>query len=115
MTEEAFMVPNKRDNPMPPTSQARARKKPTPSLTAKTRTKRKPSEVTLLGEQDLFFFNEGTHFSLYEKLGAHLLNVDGEEGTYFAVWAPDAEHVSIMGEVNGWAKTSQPLHMQGPS
>src|SRR5262249_59117757 len=109
MTEEAFMVPNKRDNPMPPTSQARARKQPTPSLTAKTRTKRKPSEVTLLGEQDLFFFNEGTHFSLYEKLGAHLLNVDGEEGTYFAVWAPGGRHVAIIGELTAWQTTRNPL------
>ncbi len=107
------MVP--RDNPLPPTSQARARKKPGPSTRAKTRTKRKPAEITLLGEQDLFFFNEGTHFSLYEKLGAHLRNVDGEEGAYFAVWAPDAEHVSVMGEFNGWEKTSHPLYPKGQS
>ena len=109
------MVPNKGDNPIPPTSQVRAHKKPTPSTTAKTRTKHKPSEITLLGEQDLFFFNAGTHFSLHEKLGAHLLNADGEEGTYFAVWAPDAEYVSVMGEFNGWEKTSHPLYPKGQS
>ncbi len=66
-------------------------------------------EVTLLSDQDLYLFNEGSHFRLYEKLGAHPLTVDGVEGTYFAVWAPNAEQVFVMGTFNGWDKTSHPL------
>ncbi|MCJ7791653.1 MAG: 1,4-alpha-glucan branching enzyme, partial [Dehalococcoidia bacterium] len=73
------------------------------------------SKVTLLTEDDLYLFNEGSHFRLYEKLGAHLLTTDGQEGTYFAVWAPDAEQVSVMGDFNGWDKTSHPLYSRGQS
>ena len=54
-------------------------------------------EVTLLSEQDIFLFNEGSHFRLYEKLGSHLLSAGEGQGTYFAVWAPDAEQVCVMG------------------
>ena len=72
-------------------------------------------EVTLLTDQDLYLFNEGSHFRLYEKLGAHPLTIHGESGTYFAVWAPDAEQVFVMGDFNGWDKTSQPLHARGRS
>jgi len=72
-------------------------------------------EVTLLSDQDLSLFNEGSHFRLYEKLGAHPLTVDGVEGTYFAVWAPNAEQVFVMGTFNGWDKTSHPLRPRGRS
>ena len=72
-------------------------------------------EATLLSEDDLYLFNEGSHFRLYEKLGAHPLTVGGKEGTYFAVWAPDAERVFVMGDFNGWNRTSHPLHPCGRS
>jgi len=72
-------------------------------------------DVTLLTEDDLYLFNEGSHSRLYEKLGAHLLTVDGAEGTYFAVWAPDAGQVSVIGEFNGWNKDSHMLHSRGQS
>lgn len=72
-------------------------------------------EVTLLTDEDLFLFNQGTHFRLYEKLGAHFLGRQGRDGTYFAVWAPNAEKVSVMGEFNGWDKTSHPLRSRGRS
>lgn len=87
---------------------------PKPTKT-KARKKSPPTEVTLLGEQDLHFFNEGTHFRLHEKLGAHLLEVDGMKGTYFAVWAPNAKQISVIGEFNNWDKTSHPLHPKGQS
>ena len=74
-----------------------------------------PSEMTLLTEDDLYLFNEGSHFRLYEKLGAHPLTVNGQQGTYFAVWAPDAEQVFVMGEFNGWNKASHPLYPRGQS
>lgn len=74
-----------------------------------------PAPELLLGEQDLFLFNEGTHLRLYEKLGAHPATVNGVEGAYFAVWAPDAEQVAVIGEFNGWDKTTHHLHARGNS
>jgi 1,4-alpha-glucan branching enzyme len=62
-------------------------------------------DFSLLSDYDLHLFNEGNHNSLYEKLGAHAAIVDGQHGTYFAVWAPDAYSVSVIGEFNGWNKT----------
>jgi 1,4-alpha-glucan branching enzyme len=53
---------------------------------------------SLLSADDLFLFNQGTHYRLYEKLGAHVV----EGGTYFAVWAPNARAVSVIGDWNGW-------------
>ncbi len=74
-----------------------------------------PSAGTLLTEDDLFLFNEGSHFRLYNKLGAHLLEVDGAKGVYFAVWAPDARLVSVIGDFNRWDRTKHPLHPRGQS
>jgi 1,4-alpha-glucan branching enzyme len=65
--------------------------------------------ITLLTEQDLYLFNEGSHFRLHEKLGSHLISEGGLQGTYFAVWAPVAEKVFVMGDFNGWSKESHSL------
>ncbi|MDN5871921.1 MAG: 1,4-alpha-glucan branching protein GlgB [Nitrococcus sp.] len=59
-------------------------------------------DVSLLTDQDIYLFRQGTHCRLYQKLGAHPLNVGGIDGTYFAVWAPNADRVSVIGELNGW-------------
>jgi len=67
------------------------------------------SEVSLFTDHDIYLFKEGSHFNLYEKLGAHMLNPVGTEGVYFAVWAPNAEAVSVVGDFNGWEKGSHPL------
>jgi len=72
-------------------------------------------DVTLLCDDDLYLFNEGSHYRLYEKLGAHPTSVGGVEGTYFAVWAPDARQVSVIGDFNGWNKSSHQLHAKGQS
>ena len=72
-------------------------------------------DTSLLGNDDLFLFNEGSHCRLYDRLGAHLLTVDGAIGTYFAVWAPNAKQVSVVGEFNGWDKASHPLCPKGQS
>jgi 1,4-alpha-glucan branching enzyme len=71
--------------------------------------------VSLLTDDDLYLFNEGSHFRLYDKLGAHQVEVDGRKGTYFSVWAPDAERVTVMGEFNGWDKESHLLTPKGSS
>jgi 1,4-alpha-glucan branching enzyme len=72
-------------------------------------------DVSLLTEDDLFLFNEGSHFNLYDKLGSHVIKVDGTEGVYFAVWAPDAERVAVSGDYNGWNKGSHLLGSRGQS
>ncbi len=72
-------------------------------------------DVTLLSEDDLYLFNEGTHFRLYDKLGAHLMNADGVNGAYFAVWAPNAWSVSVIGNFNNWNRDSHPLSERGSS
>jgi 1,4-alpha-glucan branching enzyme len=55
-----------------------------------------------LTEYDLHLFAQGNHHRIYEKLGAHLLEIDGVKGVYFAVWAPNARNVSILGDFNNW-------------
>lgn len=69
----------------------------------------------ILSEDDLYLFNEGSHIRLYEKLGAHTLVVNGVTGTAFAVWAPDAEQVFVIGNFNDWNKSTHPLYQQGQS
>jgi 1,4-alpha-glucan branching enzyme len=59
---------------------------------------------SLLTEHDIYLFKEGSHFSLYNKLGAHPLVHEGVKGTLFAVWAPEAKQVSVIGEFNQWNK-----------
>ncbi len=60
-------------------------------------------------DYDIYLFREGKHFSLYEKLGAHLMEVGGVKGTFFAVWAPNAKSVSVIGNFNGWQKDADHL------
>ncbi len=67
------------------------------------------SGVTLLTEHDIYLFKEGSHFNLYDKLGSHILSVDGMKGTYFAVWAPNAERVSVIGDFNQWNRDDHSL------
>jgi 1,4-alpha-glucan branching enzyme len=71
----------------------------------------------LLTDQDIYLFREGTHVRAYEKLGAHALShgPDGAQGTHFAVWAPNAATVSVVGDFNGWNPTSHPLTGRGDS
>ena len=73
------------------------------------------SDVSLLTDHDLFLFNEGTHYRLYEKLGAHPLTAERRTGTYFAVWAPNAAAVSVAGPFNGWRVGESPLRARGAS
>src|SRR5881397_2534516 len=73
------------------------------------------SPMSLLTDHDLYLFNEGSHLKLYERLGSHTRVVNGREGTNFAVWAPDADKVFVMGSFNRWNKTAQELHPRGQS
>ena len=72
-------------------------------------------DVSVLGDDDLFLFHEGSHHGLYEKLGAHPMTIGGVAGTRFAVWAPNARQVSVTGDFNGWNRSSHPLCPKGRS
>jgi 1,4-alpha-glucan branching enzyme len=71
--------------------------------------------ASLLTGNDLYLFNEGSHFRLYDKLGAHVTDHNGLRGTHFAVWAPNAAQVFVMGDFNDWNKSSHPLRPNGKS
>ncbi|HTQ81619.1 MAG TPA: alpha-amylase family glycosyl hydrolase, partial [Thermoanaerobaculia bacterium] len=66
-------------------------------------------------EEDLYLFHEGTHYTAFEKLGAHLDTAGGISGTRFAVWAPDAVEVSVIGDWNDWTKHVDCLERRGGS
>jgi 1,4-alpha-glucan branching enzyme len=70
---------------------------------------------TLLSDQDLYLFNEGSNYRLYETVGAHLVTRDGQAGAIFSVWAPNANLVSVIGNFNSWGARSNLLHPKGDS
>jgi 1,4-alpha-glucan branching enzyme len=72
-------------------------------------------DKTWLSADDLYLFNEGNHYRLFDKLGAHLAEADGRSGVRFAVWAPSAEQMNVLGDFNGWNPESHPLHARGAS
>ena len=65
--------------------------------------------VSLFSELDVYLFKQGNHFKLCDKMGAHIIESEGIRGTYFALWAPNAKSVSVMGDFNGWDKQSHRL------
>jgi len=73
------------------------------------------SFLPTLGDLDLHLAGEGRHEALYERLGAHVREVDGVEGVSFAVWAPGARSVSVVGDFNGWDGRLHPLRALGAS
>jgi len=68
--------------------------------------------ISLLTDHDIYLFKEGNHFRLYEKMGAHIIEKEGVKGVYFAVWAPNAKAVSVIGDFNGWDKNSHHLNQR---
>ncbi len=72
-------------------------------------------DVSLLSPDDLYLFNEGRNYRAYNHLGAHPANFDGELGTTFGVWAPNARKVSVIGSFNDWNNTSHRLEPRGNS
>lgn len=109
-----------------------AQKKKPASTTAKPATKKgkeplveaalKPSQIPAILQSvevysrftdfDIGLFKSGKHFKLYEKLGSHVVEHAGIIGTYFAVWAPNAKYVAVIGNFNGWNKGGHPLYVR---
>ena len=80
-----------------------------------TRTKQKQNVlfgISLLTDHDIYLFKEGNHFELYEKLGSHVMTAQGLTGTLFALWAPNARAVSVVGDFNGWNRESHKLKVR---
>ena len=67
---------------------------------------------SLFTDFDINLFKSGKHFRLYEKFGSHPLTLDGIKGTYFAVWAPSAKAVSVIGDFNFWNESEHPLNVR---
>ena len=71
----------------------------------------KPYEI---GELDQYLLGQGNHYEIYKKLGAHLVDDGDKKGTYFAVWAPNAQKVSVIGEFNDWDLTADVMERNDP-
>jgi 1,4-alpha-glucan branching enzyme len=69
----------------------------------------------LITDYDLYLFGEGNHTRIYERLGAHPVTMDGEAGVHFAVWAPNARSLSVVGDFNAWDGRRNRLHTLGSS
>jgi len=81
-----------------------------------TRTTRDPySFLPTIGESDLYLFGKGEEYRIYEKLGAQLRTIDGVSGVSFAVWAPNAQRVSVVGDFNQWDGRQHPMRTLGAS
>ncbi|ACD83079.1 1,4-alpha-glucan branching protein GlgB [Candidatus Methylacidiphilum infernorum] len=72
----------------------------------------KATPISLFSDYDIYLFKKGTHYNLYDKLGCHLLKWKGKKGAYFAVWAPNAQSVSVIGSFNGWNPKTNPMSLR---
>ena len=79
--------------------------------TAKT----KKVEKVFISEADEYLFAQGTHYDIYKKLGAHPSVERGKKGTYFAVWAPHAAQVHVIGSFNGWEDVYKRQRLHRPA
>jgi 1,4-alpha-glucan branching enzyme len=70
---------------------------------------------SLFTDFDIALFKAGKHYMLYEKLGAYFIDREGITGTYFAVWAPNAIRVTLIGDFNGWSKNSHIMNVRWDS
>ena len=70
---------------------------------------KKPEAQPFITEFDQYLFGQGVHYEIYKKLGAHVAMKKGKKGVYFAVWAPDAARVCLVGDFNGWDREADPM------
>ena len=81
---------------------------------AKGTGKRKKAVPARFGELDQYLFGQATHYDIYKKLGAHLTTRNRKKGVYFAVWAPNAQAVSVVGDFNKWEDSADLMEKVGP-
>ena len=86
---------------------------------AETKTAKAPKAATkpesvFISKDDEYLFAQGTHYDIYKKLGAHVSEENGKKGISFAVWAPNAQRVHVVGDFNGWNEWSHELRRLGP-
>ena len=79
-----------------------------------TATAQKPEVSCFISDFDQYLFGQGNHYDIFRKLGAHLTEYEGQKGVHFAVWAPHAVAVHVIGEFNGWNETSHPMSRLDP-
>ena len=88
-------------------------KEKTPSVTQSPAASAKSVEpYSLFTDFDISLFKSGKHYKLYEKFGSHVLEFNGVIGTYFSVWAPNAQYIAVVGNFNGWNRGSHPLYVR---
>jgi 1,4-alpha-glucan branching enzyme len=102
-------APRKPTSPAPPARARALRSKPAGPSSAPA----PPPPGSLLTEEDLYLFHEGSHFHIQTKLGAHLALREGATGVQFGVWAPNASSVSVIGDFNSWDGAANPLVPRG--
>ncbi|HSP61952.1 MAG TPA: 1,4-alpha-glucan branching protein GlgB [Pyrinomonadaceae bacterium] len=113
--KKAQTSPSKKPKPTVSTVRAPARAT-TSRKVAKSQSQNSPHEFSpTLGELDLHLFGEGRHERIYEKLGGHLLTHEGQRGVAFAVWAPNAKNVSVVGNFNDWNGAKHRMRLLGSS
>jgi 1,4-alpha-glucan branching enzyme len=96
-------------------SKSKSSKKPKEKVKKKSETRPAQSSFSLLTDFDVHLFREGKHARLYEKMGSHEVEVEGVKGTFFAVWAPSAERVSVIGNFNHWDNDANVLNVRWDS
>ena len=97
-------------------AQSASKTKPAPKDSPDSTTAKAPQDFSpTLGELDLHLFGEGRHEHIYEKLGAHVSTHEGKRGVRFAVWAPNAKGVSVVGDFNEWDRARNPMRSLGSS
>ncbi|HKP38868.1 MAG TPA: 1,4-alpha-glucan branching protein GlgB [Pyrinomonadaceae bacterium] len=92
-----------------------AKEEPRKGARPQEKRKDEPQHSSLFGDIDLHLFGEGKHERVYEKLGAHVVTHEGTRGVSFAVWAPNANQVSVVGNFNAWDGAKNPMHSLGSS
>lgn len=78
------------------------------------KTAKKPEAQPFITEFDQYLFGQGVHYEIYKKMGAHTAMKKGKKGVYFAVWAPDAKRVCLVGDFNGWDREANPMTRLDP-
>src|SRR5689334_22451386 len=71
-----------------------------------------PDAPSIFSDFDLYLFGQGTHYQIYEKMGAHPRLVNGVQGVNFALWAPNARSVSVIGDFNQWDRKATPMQLR---